>query len=306
VTAVFGGLQGAHTNKEIQALARKTAPLLAAHRDDIGLNEKLFLRVKAVYDARASLKLDREELFLLENAYKGFVRGGALLDAKGKARLREMNQELSLLGVKFGDNVLAETNAFKLVIEDEADLAGLPDSVRTLAAEAAKAAGSRESGSSPSRSQHGSLPPGLREARAPGEAAPGLLHEGRQRQRERHQGHPARDHRPSAGESPPPRLRRPRRVHPRGEHGQECGTGERVPRASLDADAPQDENRAAELQALIDRRGGGYKLASWDWWYAAEKLSRKDTRSTTATSGPTSGWRASATASSPSAASCTA
>ncbi len=81
-TAVFGALQGANTNKELQALARKTAPMLAAHRDDIGLNEKLFLRVKAVYDGRAALKLDREELFLLENAYRGFVRGGALLDAK--------------------------------------------------------------------------------------------------------------------------------------------------------------------------------------------------------------------------------
>ena len=182
VTAVFGGLQGANTNKELQALARKTAPMLAAHRDDIGLNEKLFLRIKAVYDARASLNLDREELFLLENGYRGFVRGGALLDEKSKTRLREINQELSLLSVKFGENVLAETNAFKLVIDSEADLDGLPPSVRTMAAEAAKEAGL--AGKWLFTIQVPSMTPFLhilREARSPGEAPPGLLHEGRQR-----------------------------------------------------------------------------------------------------------------------------
>src|SRR5512136_2177893 len=122
VNAVFGTLQGALTDKEIQALARETAPMLAEHRDNISLNDKLFARVKAVYDTRESLGLGREELFLLENAYKDFVRGGALLDAAGKARLRELNQSLSLDSVKFGENVLAETNAFQLVIDDKADL----------------------------------------------------------------------------------------------------------------------------------------------------------------------------------------
>lgn len=141
VNGVFGALQGALTSKELQALARKTAPMLAAHRDNIGLNEKLFERVKAVYDARKSLKLDREQLFLLENTYNNFVRGGALLDEKQKARLRELNQELSLLSVKYGENVLAETNDFKLVIQDRADLAGLPPSVVALAADTAKQAG---------------------------------------------------------------------------------------------------------------------------------------------------------------------
>ena len=126
VNAVFGSLQGALTNKDLQAVARTTAPMLAAHRDNIALNEKLFARVKAVYDDRAKLDLGREELFLLENTYKDFVRGGALLDAVTKTRFRELNQELSLLSVKFGENVLAETNAFQLVIDNKADLAGLP------------------------------------------------------------------------------------------------------------------------------------------------------------------------------------
>jgi peptidyl-dipeptidase Dcp len=137
VNSVFGALQGSMTNKELQALARETAPLLSAHRDNIALNEKLFGRVKAIYDRRDKLQLGREELFLLENTYKDFVRGGALLDAAQKARFRELNQELSLLSVKFGENVLAETNAFQLVIDNKADLAGLPPSVIAMAAAAA-------------------------------------------------------------------------------------------------------------------------------------------------------------------------
>ena len=144
VNSVFGSIQGALTNKDLQALARKTAPMLAAHRDDIALNEKLFARVKAVYDGRATLKVGREELFLLENTYKDFVRGGALLDPVTKTRFRELNQELSLLSVKFGENVLAETNAFQLVIDNKADLAGLPPSVVDMAAASAKQAGLAE------------------------------------------------------------------------------------------------------------------------------------------------------------------
>jgi peptidyl-dipeptidase Dcp len=137
VNAVFGSLQSAMTSKELQAIAREAAPLLAAHRDNIALNEKLFERVKAVYDTRDKLRLGREELFLLESTYKDFVRGGALLDAAQKARFREINQQLSPLSLKFGENVLDETNAFRLVIDNEADLAGLPPSVVAMAAAAA-------------------------------------------------------------------------------------------------------------------------------------------------------------------------
>jgi peptidyl-dipeptidase Dcp len=141
VNSVFGALQGALTNKDLQAVALKTAPMLAAHQDNITLNAKLFARVKAVYDTRTKLALDREELFLLENTYKEFVRGGALLDPLSKTRFRALNQELSTLSVKFGENVLAETNTFQLVIDGKADLAGLPPSVVNMAASAAKQAG---------------------------------------------------------------------------------------------------------------------------------------------------------------------
>ena len=138
VNSVFGALQGADTNPAIQAIAKEISPLTAAHSDNIRLNEKLFARVKAVYDQRAKLKLTPEEQFLLENTYRDFVRGGALLDAKQKARLRELNQQLAMLSLKFGDNLLAETNDFKLVLENRDDLAGLPPSVVAMAEETAR------------------------------------------------------------------------------------------------------------------------------------------------------------------------
>ncbi len=141
VGAVFYNLSSADTNPEMQAIAREVAPKAAALRDDILLDERLFARVKAVWEKRAELDLDPEQLRLVEETYKDFVRGGANLSDENKTRLREINQELSVLGVRFGDNLLAETNGFRLVIDDEADLAGLPASVVAGAAETAAKAG---------------------------------------------------------------------------------------------------------------------------------------------------------------------
>lgn len=141
VQSVFRNLTSAETNDRLQEIARQTAPLLAALRDDIFLNEKLFQRVRQVWEQRDRLKLDPEQRKLVEETYKAFVRGGANLDAQQKQRLREINKELSVLSVRFGDNLLKETNAYRLVIENRADLAGLPAGVVAGAAEAAKAAG---------------------------------------------------------------------------------------------------------------------------------------------------------------------
>jgi peptidyl-dipeptidase Dcp len=273
VTAVLGGLQGANTNKELQALARKTAPLLAAHRDDIGLNEKLFLRIKAVYDSRAALKLDREELFLLENAYRGFVRGGALLDEKSKTRLRAINQELSLLSVKFGDNVLAETNAFKLIIDNEADLDGLPPSVRTMAAEAAKEAGLE--GKWLFTIQVPSMTPFLQYS------------EKRDLREKLHRAYFMKGDNDNANDNKANILgiialrQEKARLLGYADHAafvleeNMAKTPDRV-NAFLDRlwkpTLVKMKKEAADLQALVDRRNGGYKLASWDWWNAAEKL----------------------------------
>ncbi|HWI56136.1 MAG TPA: M3 family metallopeptidase, partial [Bacillota bacterium] len=141
VSSVFGFLTGAETNEKLQALAKELAPLQAAHRDSILLNQALFQRVKTVWENRSTCKLNPEQQMLLEKTYKRFVRGGALLDAAGKDRLRAINSALASLSVKFGDNLLKEMNSYRLVIEKKQDLAGLPERVVIGAAEAAKKAG---------------------------------------------------------------------------------------------------------------------------------------------------------------------
>ncbi len=141
VEGVFQNLYSADTNDSLQAIAKVAAPLRAELQDDILLNERLFARIKKVWEKRATLKLDPEQSRLLEETYKKFVRGGANLDSTGKARLRAINQRQSVLGVTFGENLLKETNAYQLVIDKREDLAGLPDRLVAGAAEAAKAAG---------------------------------------------------------------------------------------------------------------------------------------------------------------------
>lgn len=141
VDRVFENMTGANTNEELQKIENKVAPLLSKHNDDINLNEGLFRRIKAVYEQKDSLDLNPEQKMLLEKTYKRFVRGGANLSKEEKARFREINEELSVLSVKFAKNVLDETNAFEMVIENAEDLAGLPDSVITAASEAAQEKG---------------------------------------------------------------------------------------------------------------------------------------------------------------------
>lgn len=141
VSRVFFNMTSADTNDALQAIAKEVAPMLAKHRDDILLNAVLFSRIEAVYHQKGSLDLSAEEETLLLEKYKDFVRGGARLDEQGKTELRRLNEELSVLSVQFGENVLAENNAFELVIEDQEDLAGLPDAVITAAAEAAEERG---------------------------------------------------------------------------------------------------------------------------------------------------------------------
>jgi len=140
-TAVFQNLSSAETSDALQAIQRQVAPMLAAHRDDILLDPALFQRVKAVWDARATLTLDPDQQKLLEDGWKDFVRGGALLPKEGQERLRKVNAELAGLSVKFGNNLLKEMNAYRLVIEKKEDLAGLPERVVAGGADAAKKAG---------------------------------------------------------------------------------------------------------------------------------------------------------------------
>jgi peptidyl-dipeptidase Dcp len=141
VNPVFSNLQSSNTTAELQAINREIAPLLSALRDDIRLNPALFARVKTLWDQRARLGLTPVQAKLLEENHKMFVRGGANLTPDQKGRFRAINAELSALGIKFGDNLLRDTNTYRLVIEKAENLSGLPPSVVAGAADAAKAAG---------------------------------------------------------------------------------------------------------------------------------------------------------------------
>lgn len=137
VSSVFFAMNGSMTNEDMQAVAKTMAPRLSAHRDGIRLNDALYKKVAAVYAQKDDLKLTGEQAMLLEETNKMFVRGGANLDATGKEQLKKLNEELSLLTVQFGENVLKETNKFSMILENEADLAGLPEGVVSAAAETA-------------------------------------------------------------------------------------------------------------------------------------------------------------------------
>ena len=138
ITSIFFNLNSAETNDEIQKIAQEVSPWLSEFSNDITLNEALFKRVKSVFDIKDTLDLTAEQKTLLDKQYKGFARNGANLNDDDKNKLRKIDAELSKLSLKFGENVLAETNAFEMHLTDEKDLAGLPESVKEAAKEVAK------------------------------------------------------------------------------------------------------------------------------------------------------------------------
>ena len=138
---LFDVMNASMTDDAMQAVANEKSPLVTAHVDDILLNEQLFARIRAVWESREKPALQPEQARLLERTWKDFVRGGAALDAEKKQRLRKVNEELALLELQFGNNILAETNSFALVLDKREDLNGLPPMVIEAAAEAATARG---------------------------------------------------------------------------------------------------------------------------------------------------------------------
>lgn len=129
LSSIFFNLHSAETNDELEKIAQEIAPKLSELSNDITLNLDLFRRIQQVYDQRESLSLSPEQYTLLEKSYKDFVRNGALLKEDEKEKLRAIDAELAVIKLKFGENVLAETNAYQLIIEKEEDLAGLPEGV---------------------------------------------------------------------------------------------------------------------------------------------------------------------------------
>jgi len=275
VSDVFFNLNGAETNDELQAIARDVAPLLSALNDDIYLDPKLFARVKAVHVRRDRLKLSTEQRRLLDEQYKDFVRGGANLSDEDKQAFREINERLSVLSLKFGENILAEENQYELVIDNQADLAGLSDNDVEAAAETAK-----------QRKHEGKWVFTLHKP----SLIPFLTYAQRRDLREQIY----------------------RAYCERGNNGGEFDNKEvlkeeatlRAKRASLlgyksHADYVLEDNMAktpahvyellnrlwapalaravAEreaMQAMVDAEGGKFKIASWDWWYYSEKVKK--------------------------------
>ncbi len=141
VKDVFDNLTSANTNEQLQAIAKEVAPILSKHEDDIFMNDRLFRRIEMVYKQKEQLEADVEKEALLEKWYRRFLRGGAQLNAADRSRLREINEELSLLAVRFGENLLEENNTFELLIKSKKDLEGLPEAAVTAAAETARERG---------------------------------------------------------------------------------------------------------------------------------------------------------------------
>ncbi len=138
LSSIFFNLNSAETCDEMQKIAQEVSPLLTEFSNDIALNEDLFKRVKAVYDQKDTLTLTTEQATLLDKKFKGFSRNGALLSEENKLKLREIDTELAKLKLTYGENVLAETNNYQLHITNEADLKGLPDGAKEMAASLAK------------------------------------------------------------------------------------------------------------------------------------------------------------------------
>jgi peptidyl-dipeptidase Dcp len=141
IGAVYGGLSSANTSDRMQEIALEITPLLSAHRNAIRFNQDLFERIKVVYDKRESLNLDVEQMRVVEKIYDDFARNGAALPEEQRNELKKLNERMSMVSLNLNQNLLAENNGFKLILDNEADLVGLPSDVIAGAAQAAKSEG---------------------------------------------------------------------------------------------------------------------------------------------------------------------
>ena len=273
VSSVFFNVKEAHTNDSINTIAEEVAPLLSQHTDAILLNEALFAKVKAVYEQKESLGLNTEQVRLLEETYKNFVRGGANLAPDKKEELKKVNEELSLLELKFDKNLLAETNTYKLVIDKQEDLAGLPDNVIAGAADEAKTTGME--GKWVFTLQKPSWIPFL------------TYSENRDL---REQLYKAMFNRANNGNENDNKAIINQFVNLRLKKANILGYESWSAYVLDDTMAKKPENvynllqkvfnpaiarakeEVADMQKMADSEGGKFKIESWDWWYYAEKV----------------------------------
>ncbi|RPD38666.1 M3 family metallopeptidase [Chitinophaga barathri] len=273
---VFFNLTSANTNPELEALSRQIAPRMAQHSDDIYLNPNLFARVKTVYDHRATLKLTPEQYRLLEKTYKAFVRSGAKLSEAQQMQMRNINKELSLLTVKFGQNLLAETNGFEMIVDKQEDLAGLPASVTAAAAASAKDAG--KEGKWRFTLHNASVMPFLQYA---------------QNRALREKMYKAYTNRCNNNDALDNKEIVSRLATLRAEKAALLGYAshadfvleENMAKTPAQANEllnklwtaalPVAKNEAAEMQKVMDREGKNEQLEAWDWFYYADKVRKE-------------------------------
>jgi len=276
VNAVFGALRGANTTDELQKIAGEVTPLLSKHRDDINLNEKLFQRVKAVYEQRKKLKLNGEQAKLLEETYKDFIRGGANLTGEKRERFRKINEENSMLRLKFEEDVLKETNGFKLAIDMNEDLAGLSQTIIDGADEAAKKA--KMEGKWVFTLQKPSMIPFLQYAQ--NRALREKLLKGYIMRGDNNNEY---DNKVIIAKIAALRVERSNllgyRTYADFALEQNMAKNPKTVYEFLDkvwkpALKVAGQERDA-MQAMIKKEGGTFKLEAWDWWYYAEKIRKE-------------------------------
>jgi len=273
---IFFHLNDADTSDTRQAIANDVTPLLSKHRNSISLNEKLFQRVKAVHEDKDKLNLNLEQKKLLEETYKAFVRSGANLKPEEKERVKKINEELSVLGLKFSNNLLSETNGFKMYIEKEEDLAGLPQPVKNAAAAAAERDGQKGKWLfTPHRPSW----------------TPFLQYSTRRDLREKlYKGYIMRgdnnnefDNKKIIAKMAALRVKKANimgyKTH--ADFRLEVNMA-KTPKNVYDflnqiwePALKMAKNERKTMQAMIDKEGGKFKLESWDWWYYTEKLRKQ-------------------------------
>ena len=271
-TGVFFNLNETDADDVMREAEKRLSPLFTEHSAYMTMNEALFARIKALYDDKANLGLTREQEMVLDKYYRMFVKGGALLDADKKAQLMEIEKQLSLASIEFGENALAETNAFELVITDEKDLAGLPQSSINAAREAAKAVGKE---GYLFTLQKPSWIPFLQYA------------DNRELRKQMYLAYINRGDNNNDNDNKEViarilKLRQQKAQLFGYETFAEFQLEDKMaktPEAAYNllmtiwnAALPKAQAEAAELQKMMDAEGKGEKLEAWDWWYYTEKL----------------------------------
>ena len=276
VKNLFSNLRSAEIDDELQAIAREVLPQISRHNDDILMDETLFERVRTVWESRDSLDLPRDAQMLLETTWKDFVRGGAALESGQKETLRRINEELTELSVRYSENVLAETNSFELVLHREEDLEGLPSGLVEAARLDAESRGYE--GKWVFHLQKPSWIPFLRYS--PRRDLRERLYRGYFERCDRDNEH---DNKEIAVRKAVLRARRARLLgystHAHYVLDRNMAQTPEAVRTFLEELWEPARRRALteaqDMQALINREGGGFELAPWDWWYYAEKVRKE-------------------------------